>query len=191
MIHATYQDRKAVIEILTRSFQANPTLMAMSRMVNGRHNIKPILEYAFKYSMRRKGVFLSEDKTSVAFLNYEFGNRFRFSEILDKLMLVIKTIPLQSMPAILEHLSTIRKVKTTKEPFLHFWFLGSNCQSSVHSTRRFMMDLFEMASAQNMTIFAETTIPKNHRVFERFGFETYSVIENSVLKLKVFCMKKK
>ena len=190
MIQATKDDKHHVIDILATSFASNPTLLAMSRKDQSGHRIKPILDYAFNYSMRRNGVYLSDDRKSVAFLNDESASRFSFLELMDKVKLIVRTIPVNRIGTILNHLRTIRAEKKTDGPFLHFWFLGARCDSSLHSTRRFMTELFEMAKSRKKTIYAETTIPKNHRVFQRFGFDTYSIVSNATLDLKVFCMKK-
>jgi len=188
MIIASIKDKEHILHILEGAFKENPTLTSLSRRVNDKINIRLILEYAFYFSIARQGVYLSNDRSSVAFF-YPSTAKGGMLEKWYLLKFIIAGIKLNKIKSIYAHLRKIKKLKPKNYKFYHFWFLGSK-DGSVKSTRMFIRDLFKLASLAKSPIFAETTLIKNEVVFSKFGFKTYSKVKSTDLELKVSLMKK-
>jgi hypothetical protein len=189
MKEAKLTDKDYVVEVLENAMRHNPTLNAISRKVRGKVRLKPLLEYAFIYSISRKGVFLSDNRACIAFMNFSKGHA-NWSNILYLLKLIIRGVSFSKVISIISHLRKIKSFKPEGSDYLHFWFLGSSKESDLKASRCFIEELFQIAESKKLPIYAETTLPKNETVFKRFGFTTYQKLVNQELNLTTFLMKK-
>jgi hypothetical protein len=189
MKKAQITDKAYVLEVLENAMKNNPTLNAISRKVRGKALLNPLLEYAFYYSYARKGVFLSENRTCIAFMNFSKRSG-SFTNIKYLLKLILKGISFSKILAIITHIRKIRSYKPADADYLHFWFLGSTKDSDLRSSRCFIEELLKIAERKRIPVYAETTLPKNETVFKRFGFQTYQKLVNQDLNLTTFLMKR-
>jgi hypothetical protein len=189
MKEAKITDKDYVVKVLESAMKNNPMLNAISRKVGGNVRLKPLLEYAFIYSISRKGVFLSDNRACIAFMNFSKGNS-SWSNILYLLKLIVKGISISKVVSIISHLRKIKSFKPEDSDYLHFWFLGSSKESDLKASRCFIEELFQIAESKKLPIYAETTLPKNETVFKRFGFTTYQKLVNPELNLTTFLMRK-
>ncbi len=185
---ATIEDKGIVLNILAFALKDNPTLTSISRKSNGENQILPILEYAFYYSLVRKGVYISDNNKCIAFLNHK-KNKGSFLDFIHSIKLIIKGINISKIISIYKHFKTIESLKPTHSNYFHFWFLGADSSSDLKSSTEFIHELIEFSKKHNSSIYAETTLPKNELVFTRFGFSTYNIVESKNLNLKVYLMK--
>lgn len=191
MIQATYQDKDYILNILCNRFKDNPTAKAFSRKKGNEHHVMPMLTYAFYYSMKRGGIYLSNDRTCVAFFNHSKKAKFTFAETFYLLKFLLFGVCLRKLWIMNAHLHKIKETKPSNSHYYHFWFLAANENSSVHSTMEFLNELFDLAKEKNLAIYAETTIPKNEAVYaRRFGFQTFETIRNDKLNISVSLMKR-
>ena len=188
MILAKRKDKKYVIDMLENSMKHNPTLVEYSRTIRGKSNIRPILEYAFHYSFVREGIYLSDDRQCVGFFNHS-KNKFSLIVLYYQVKLVLFGLKLKKLRAIFSHMKKIRSFKPRDTAYYHFWFLGSTPNSTMIATRDFLLGLLDFAKSQNLPVFAETTIPKNKVVFNRYGMKVYETVENEDFKLTTYLMK--
>lgn len=189
MIQASKEDKKIIIEMLNNSFQKNATLTSFCKFRNGKYYLKPILEYSFYYSFIRNGIFLSDDKSAVAFLLIQ-SKKFNLKEMILKLKMVILAIRLSKLSTVQKHYQKIANTKPKNSNYLHFWYLGSTESSTVKSTHNFILELFVHAQNLQLPIYAETSSSKNEKVYQRYGFKTFETIVTDELGLITKVMRK-
>lgn len=187
MIPASKSDKKLIIELLEESFIANSTMLSYSRIVNGKHRIKPFLEYVYHYSNARNGIFLSDNRSCVAFY---FRAKKTFNPIVFFyfLKLMFTGIRFSKIVAICKHIRQIKSEKPKNKTYYHFWFLGANKNSCLKSTQLFIKELMSLAESDKLPVYAETTGIKNKYVYTRYGFDTYKTIYTSDLELTAYLM---
>ncbi len=188
MVLSSLADKEHILKILEVAFESNPTMISLSKVKHEKIDIRPILEYTFHYSLARQGIYLSDDRSCVAF----FINSTVKGGIMEKwylIKLILTGVRINKILSICFHLKKIKDSKPRKSKYYHFWFLGSK-NSNVISNTKFVNELLSIANEANLPVFAETTLLKNVHVFSRFGFNTYKIIKSNALKLKVFLMKK-
>lgn len=187
MIQASIADKNLVIAILEKALKDIPTMTAFSRTVNGKPHFKPLLEYAFHFSLARQSIYLSDDKTCVAFFNDAAANG-GFLEKYYYLKFILFGLRWSKIRTISKHLKKIKQGKPKTQNYFHFWFLGTN-NNNMKSNLSFIKELFALAKRENKAIYAETTVGKNEVVFNRFGLKTFEVIETPALNIRVSLMK--
>lgn len=191
MRKGTLADKDHALSLLQQSFDENPTVTALSRKKGGEYYIQPLLEYAFYFSLARDGIYFSDNDNCVAFFNRS-DQKGDMREIYYLLRLLVKGVDVFKIPKILRHLKNVKKLKNAeRETYYHFWFLGStNSSSDVRMSSHFIWELLKVAEAENVPVYAETTLKKNSRVFTRFGLELYHELKNENLGIHVYMMKK-
>jgi hypothetical protein len=188
MIRGRIEDKEMIVEILEEAFQNNPAVSSYSYSRNGRYNLKPVVEYAFFYSLKRNGIFISNDRKIVAFLNNS-KNVFSWMVILYQIRLMLFGIKFWKIFAVNNHYKKIKLMRGANEPFLHFWFLGTTQNNKLRDAHEFITELMALASQENLTIYAETSLEKNEKVYTRYGFKTFAEVKTPALNLHVRLMK--
>jgi len=189
---ATAKERETAIHILTKSFCDNPTLLFLIRSKKKKTNyIKKIAEYAFDFAFRRNGVFLSDSENGVAIcFKYNFMKR----DIIDFFLLirmVISAFALCRIIKIMKHSTYIEKVRPANGEYMYFWFFGVKPEEQPKvSARELAVTIITMAKRKQLDLYAETTLPQNKLVYERFGFEVYRHWYNKTNGINVWFMRK-
>lgn len=191
MLLATKKDRTRVLEILEFSFQGNPGVNALIGRKNKIASLQKILAFSVDYGLRRKGLYLSEDKNCVAICYPFHSSPDTICDLYGKIKLISKAIPWLNIFKISAHRRTIKLAKPKHRNFLYFWYLGANSEASKNnSTQKLISDIFQMAKEKGLDIYAETTLLRNRIIYERFGFQTFKDWYNDDLGLRVWFMKK-
>jgi hypothetical protein len=177
-----------IVEILEEAFQDNPAVSSYSYSRKGRYLLKPVVEYAFYYSLERNGIFLSNDKKIVAFMNNS-KKVFSWKVIIYQIRLILFGIKFWKIFAVNNHYNKVKLMRAAKEPYLHFWFLGTNQKNKLSDAQEFISELITLASNENMRIYAETSLEKNEKVYTRYGFKTFAEVKTPWLNLHVRLMK--
>lgn len=181
--------REQIVEMLVRSFQNNPTLKALTSQHNPA-GVRNIIEYSFDFARRRDGIMLSDEKNCAVLFYKNSSHPRSVYEYLQKLRLLVTTLPFRKLLNILFHLNYINSARGAKGDFYYLWYLGSSAGSRMIDTRKFILEIFEKADSENLPIYAETTLLKNKLVFERYGFKTYKTWYNRKLDIRVYFMKR-
>lgn len=189
MKQATLSDKEIVLEMLEQSFENNSTVIAFSRVVNGSPKIRPLLEYAFHYSLAREGVYLSDDRTCVAFFN-STQKKGRWMDQIYLLRFLIFGARLSKIRSIYRHFKKVKECRSETNRAYHFWFLASSDASTLKSSLKFTHELIYMAINEQCNVYAETSGTKNELVYKRYGFDTYNIVKNEELNLVSYLMKK-
>ena len=85
----------------------------------------------------------------------------------------------------------IKKLRHKSGNFLYFWFLGVQKEGiNKGAVVELKEAIYKEAANQKLPIFLETSVPKNQRVYQRFGFEIYHTWDNKEEGIKIWCMRK-
>jgi len=191
MRKAAPHDKQLVIDIISEAFQENPHFDFLLRKSNREKHIRKLAAYAFDYGLRRNGVFISSDNTGAAIV-YKYNQvPESFTDHLNSLRLALSSFELSRLPDIIRHEGLLKSKRPAEGEYLYFWFLGVKTARRARTAAREIRDhIFDLARAEHLSVYAETTIERNKLLFERLGFEVYDYTENSEHNLKVWFMKK-
>lgn len=175
MRKCTKADRSKVIDIITASFDTNPSVnRVIKNDTKRKERIKALADYSFKTSLLRDGAFISSDEQGVA-LCYKYNIRKEgLKDYWNQLILVGKAIGIGRVCDIMKRDGYLKSKRPTDGNYLYFWFLGITDKGKGGiAIRELKQHLFTESEKGNLPIYLETSVPKNKRVYERYGFETY------------------
>lgn len=173
---ATSNQKDVVIAVLKDAFQDNPSVQ---NIINGKRSeerqLELLLLYAYERAVRRGGVFISENEKSVALCFSSVKNVFSFREMLAELKFGMAVSLIKSFKTLIrqKRLAHYR----VKEPHLFFWFFGA-VKGNEKASYELMKEIFSNSAEMKLPIVAETSVEKNKRVYERFGFEVYHTFDD-------------
>lgn len=162
-----------VIQILTQSFQTNPSaLWVIKQDEKVQERLKALVEYAVKTGLENEGVFLSDDENAAA-ICFKEPAKTSLRSYWNQLLLIRKAIGFSRVPHVLKREGYLKKCRS-KEPHLNFWFLGVDpAQKGGNSVYDLKQGIFKRSEEQNLPILIETSVERNKNVYERFGFYVY------------------
>ncbi len=191
MRRATRNDRDRVVKVLQKAFNDNPTMLFITRGFNKDKHIAKVMQYAFDFAIRRKGVYVTQNGKGVA-IYFRFDERKK--DMLDfyyQLRLAITALPILRLQQIWRHNRMVNKLRANKCQFLYVWFIGVDPDEHPRtSPTAFKRKIFESAKKQQLDIYAETTRRELKIGYERLGFEVYKKWHNSKNGLNVWFLKK-
>ncbi|MBK8807125.1 MAG: hypothetical protein IPO21_10965 [Bacteroidales bacterium] len=77
--------------------------------------------------------------------------------------------------------SFIHKHRPADGNFLYFWFWGiKTSERGKYSAIESKKFIFELSKRLDIPIYLETSVVKNKNVYERYGFETYSLWQDEI-----------
>ena len=191
MRRATKKDRTNVVKVLQNAFHQNPTMQFITRKGNRKKHIGRVMQYAFDFALRRKGVFVSSNGKGVA-ICYPFNDRKKdVLDVLYQLKLIVMALPLKRILAIMAHNRNVAKVRPKKRRFLYVWFIGVDPEENPRvSPGEFKRFIFEKAHRSKLDIYAETTRKDLKVGYERLGFKVYKEWYNQRSHLQVWFLKR-
>ncbi|MFN0276458.1 MAG: hypothetical protein ACKVPJ_11970 [Chitinophagales bacterium] len=190
MKKATQQDKQTVTAIFCETFKTNPTIQFMIKHdKRASKRIAAIAEYAFDFAFKRNGVFISDNGKGVAICyQYNYKNVL-MGDFLLMLKMVIKAIHFRKVLKVLLHDSFIKKQRPEHGNYLYFWFFGVLPEEQPKTSARDLThQIFKLSDSLQLPIYAETTIEKNKRVYQHFGFRVYKTWVNQANGIKVWFM---
>ncbi len=189
MRKATKFDQQKVVDIISKSFAENPGVNWMFKK-GGDHKrkMKSLASYVFMKGLVRNGVYISSNEKGVA-ICYPFNDmKFSLTEILYQLRFVFHSLDFRSIPKILKRESYRKKIRPASGEYLYFWFLGV-----LHGGEKAAFELkdaiLKEAKQKNLPIYLETAVPRNQKVYERFGFKTYHYWEDETQNIRFWFMR--
>ncbi|WP_370086430.1 hypothetical protein [Ekhidna sp.] len=173
MQRITSSQAPKVIHILTQSFRTNPSALWVIRQDNKvQDRLRALIEYAVKTGLENDGVFLSDDESAAA-ICFQEPARTSLSSYWNQLQLIRKAIGFARVPQVLKREAYLKKHRPAP-PYLNFWFLGVDPDrkgsGGVHDLKQ---GIFRLSEEKNLPILLETSVERNMRVYERFGFHVY------------------
>lgn len=177
MPRATSEQKDTVIEILKASFQDNPSIV---EIINQNKPIERqldlLLSYAHQRANNRGGVYISNNEKCAALCFSSEEKGFFPAELIAEVKFGLAVSLFKSLQTLSRQNRLSRK--RVSEPHLYFWFFGA-LKKNNGGAYEVMRELFDESLKKNLPIVAETSIEKNKRVYERFGFVVYHVFEDN------------
>ncbi len=172
-------DLPKVTNILTRSFQTNPSaLWVIKQDDKVQKRLEALIEYAVKTGLENGGVFLSDDESAAA-ICFEEPAKTSFNSYLNQVKLILNAIGISRVLQVLKREAYLKKHRPN-EPHLNFWFLGANPDQKgtggVHDLKK---GIFQLSQEKQLPILLETSVERNKNVYERFGFQVYHTWKES------------
>lgn len=161
-----------MIRLIADTFADNPALDWMIR--SGGDRKKRFLhfsEYAFRHAWVRGGVWISDNGKAAALAFRSDRNPFDIYSLLLWLRLGVTALRLRRVPELLRREKYRKRIRSDR-PHFYIWFLGA-LPDSDRAAFEMKSELLAHAKSQGVPTYLETSVPRNKRVFERAGFETY------------------
>ena len=188
---ATKYDRDNVVNVLRNAFRENPTMQFITRKGNREKHIGRVMQYAFDFAMRRKGVFVSANGKGVAICFPLNARKKDWLDLLYQLKLIVLAMPLKRLHKIMAHSRNVAKTRPKKRRFLYVWFIGVDPTESPRvSPAEFKRYIFELARRSKLDIYAETTRRDLKVGYERLGFKVYREWYNNQSDLQVWFLRR-
>lgn len=188
MRKATQTDNHLVTEIICETFKTNPTIQFMIKHDEKvQKRISAIAEYAFEFAVKRDGVFISDNGKGVAICyQYNYKNVL-LGDFFLMMKMVIKAVHFRKVLKIFLHDNFIKKQRPENGNYLYFWFFGVLPEEQPKtSARDLTRQIFQLSKKLQLPIYAETTIERNKRVYQHFGFKVYKTWVNQANGIKVW-----
>ncbi|UKN03500.1 hypothetical protein K6119_08230 [Paracrocinitomix mangrovi] len=175
MKKASINDLDKVVNILTQSFMENPSVLnAVKPGKNIEKRVRELAIYAVKTGLLREGVYLSDDDTTAAVCYHYNIRKEGLKDYFNQIRLVAKSIGILRVPGMLKKEGYLKKIRPSHDNFLYFWFLGTSKEGiGKGGAQEIAKGIEQLSIEKQLPIYLETSVPKNKRVYERFGFETY------------------
>lgn len=187
----TNTTKDIALHILTNAFLENPNLNWMARKPDHKH-IRNICLYCLEQAMIKKGAYISQDNRGVllAYPNTPLASfRNKCRHMLAYIKLLFRSIRIGRIPKILSLRREIRRITPDKK---HLYCLmisndkDSNRISSIAELKNF---LFALSEKMNLPIYVQTSLPRNKRLFERYGFDHYATCVKDYTPFKLWLLK--
>ena len=176
MPRARSEQKDTVIEILKTSFQDNPSIVEIINQNKPRdRQLDLLLFYAYQRANNREGVYISKNEKCAALCFSSEEKGFFPLELIAEVKFGLAVSFLKSLQTLSRQNRLSRK--RIKEPHLYFWFFGA-LKDNNGGAYEVMKELFCKSAESRLPIVAETSVEKNKRVYERFGFEVYDLFDD-------------
>jgi len=192
MGNGTKEIKQKVMEVITESFDSNPSVNSVIKNDGKRkQRIKALSDYSFETSLMRDGVYVSCDGEGVA-LCYKYNlKKESFRDYLNQVKLVVRAISLSRVLSVMKREAYVKSLRPASGEFLYFWFLGvSNKARGTNAAWELKEMIFNDADNNKLPIYLETSVEKNKRVYQRFGFEVYHIWESKDLRTTLWFMRR-
>ncbi len=171
MIIAQKRNKKDSVRIIAETFDANPSVnIVIGEGGNRRKKISRLADYAFVKALNRNGAYLSDNKKGTALCFKSSDSAFSVREIYLELRFAF-SIPIKKVFQTLKRESYIKKHRIEGE-HLYFWFLGVE-KGGGKAGFELKDYLFELSRKEQLPIILETSVERNRKVYERYGFRVY------------------
>ncbi|MEL6537101.1 MAG: hypothetical protein AAFQ98_16890 [Bacteroidota bacterium] len=185
-------DQEKVVKIISESFYDNPRI---GRVVKNdrrrRERMDAMAKYAFRFGLRRQGVFLTADGLGVAIMFQSSKMRKRLYDRWLQLVLAYKSITLPRVFKVGKLEKKINKFRSKEGEYLYLWFLGVANEARGHSqARQLMRFVFNKSAELRLPLQIETSLDRNAKVYERYGFEPYHLWQGPKYDLSIWYMQR-
>lgn len=180
MKKAEYNDKNAVVEILTKSFDTNQSVNYIVKQDQKRvQRVRSLMDYSFEICYLFGDVFLSEDKKGCALITYPDKKKTTLKSILLDVKLILSAVGIKNIKKTLAREAKINEVHP-KEPMYYLWFIGVDTEHQNEGIGSILLDdIIEDSKNKERPIYLETSTLKNLPWYKKFGFEIYHELDLS------------
>ena len=192
MRKAEKTDISLVVDILSSSFLENPSVNWVIKNDNKiEKRIQVLCRYSFLTTLIRNGVYISSNEKGVA-LCYKYNEKNEtLSDYRNQLVLAIMAIGLRRVPGVLRREAYIKKYRPKDGNYLYFWFFGvKRGHQNGESAKELKNNILSYADKKGLAIYLETSVEKNKRVYERYGFEVYHIWIDHEKNVELYFMRR-
>lgn len=188
MKRADYSHKSMIVDILSKSFEANQSVNYIVKQDDKRlQRIRHLMDYSFEVCHLFGEVYLSEDDKSCALVLYPDKKTTTFRSILLDVELMFKCIGITNIGKAMDRETKINKLKP-KEQMYYLWFIGVDPQhQGAGIGSELMQSLIEDSQKQQRPIYLETSTLRNLPWYAKFGFEVYNELD---LSYKLYFLKR-
>ena len=178
-----------VVDIIVRTFDTNPGVNWMfKKSGHPRNHLRNLANYAFMKAYSRGGAYLSDNGKGVALCFKHNAHSSNLLEYYYQLKLAFCSIGFKRLHQVLKRESYRNAQRPRSGEYLYFWFLGV-MDKGAGAAFELKQELFRLATAQKLPIYLETSLMRNQKAYEKFGFETYHYWENEKEDIRFWFMK--
>ena len=177
MLLAQKSDKKDAISIIAKTFDKNPSVnIVIGESGNRQKKLKRLASYVFTKSLNREGAFLSNNRkgTALCFVSSRKGKIL--PELIEEIRFVL-VLPFSNIISSLKREKYIQEHRM-KEKHLYFWFLGVE-KGGNKAVFEIKDQIFQWSEKKKLPILLETSVIRNKKVYERYGFEVYHTWDDS------------
>ena len=188
MRKAAYSDKALVVDILSRAFNANPSVNYIIRQDQQREErIRKLMAYSFEQCWSFGGVYLSDDRQGCALTLLPDTKKTTLSTILLDIQLAFSVIGIGRLKKILDREAKVHQGHP-KEPFFYLWFLGVAPEFQNRGTgSALLQELIDESQRMKRPVYLETSLVSNISFYQKFGFEVYREL---AFDQTLYCMKR-
>lgn len=154
--------------------------------------LRILAEYLFYSGWRRDGVYLTNDGEGFVIMYENKGVLPDRKELFLKLCLIFKVFTVARIYKVARIESMINSKRDKKSRSLYIWLMGVSDKSlGSNNAREMMKFVFSVSDEQQLPICVETSIERNAKIYSRFGFESYHLLDRKNDNIKVWFMCRK
>ncbi len=178
MKKARYTDKGLVVDILTRSFDANQSVNYIIKQDKKRiKRISALMDYSFEVCYMFGNVFLSNDEKACALVLYPDRKKTTFRSILLDAKLIISCVGVKNIRRTLDRETKIKQVQV-KDKMYYLWFIGVNPEyQNTGIGTGLLKEVINDSQVLNRPIYLETSTLKNLPWYESQGFKVYHELD--------------
>lgn len=161
-------------EIMNRAYATNPSVLWVLKndSVYPRR-LRILTRYCFEKGLANDGIWFTEDFAGVSVVFELQHEKQSWRSLYWEIVLAMKGITIPRLKMVMKRDALIRK-KRDPQTGLYFWMYAADPDKMDGVAARKMRDyFFHWADESGQFILAETSVPKNERVYRYSGFETY------------------
>lgn len=174
MRRATPYDRKRAVSILANAFKENPgVLWVVKNDSKMDDRIVALCEYCYDTAFEINGVFISNDFNGVSLIFPMENKKFSWRTPILYFKLAVNALGIFRIGEVIRRELYLSKHRP-KHNFLYFWMVAvdPNCKG-IDTMQEMTYWAAAYSKHLNLPLVAETTLEKNKKVYERYGYEEY------------------
>lgn len=178
MIKAAATDKDLIVEILSGSFNDNPSVNYIIRQDSKRlKRIAALMDYSFEMCLMFGKVWLSDNRKACALTLYPQDKRITLKAIWLDVKLILHAIGVRRIKTVLHREARIKE-KQLKQPMIYLWFIGVDPAEQHKGTGSGLLnEVINLADEKGLPVFLETSVLQNLLWYKHFGFTIYDQLE--------------
>lgn len=180
MKQATNEHKELIVSILSKAFDANPSVNYVVKQGSHRqHRIRKLMEYSFNMCLAFGEVWITDDDRGCSLVLLPDKKQTSLKTIYWDIKLAITAIGLSRVGLVLKRESKI-KAFHPRSPFCYLWFIGvdPNHQGKGIGSE-LLKSLIERFDQADRPIYVETSVETNLPWYKGARFEVYGELSFS------------
>jgi len=175
MKKAEENDKRLVVDILTKSFDANRSVNYVVKQDSTRvKRLRALMGYSYDVCRLFGDVFLSDDNKACALIVYPDKKKTTLASALLDARLILQCIGIENIGKAIARERLLKKVRGN-ELVSSLWFIGVDPQSQHKGAGSSLLNsIIEYSNHNGRPIYLETSNENNLPWYKKFGFNIYA-----------------